>query len=92
VGLGLEVGSGTRYCERDSINYAEMQNRQNCEHKGNEILPSGIGRRNTYNSRRAMMCGATWNPIMSRLGVSKVLTGVGKAIKLERVNAAKLPK
>jgi len=35
-----------------------------------------------------MMRGATWNPMMPRLGVGTALTGVGKAIKFERVDAA----
>ena len=78
--------SGRRYGERGGIiNYPEMRK---CEHEQNEILPSGIGRRNTYNSWRAMMRGATWNPMMPRLGVGTALTGVGKAIKFERVGAA----
>ena len=67
------------------INYAEMRK---YEHEQKEILPSNIGRRKNYNSWRAMMRGATWNPMMPRLGVGTALTGVGKAIKFERVGTA----
>ena len=70
------------------INYAEMRN----THKKKEILPSNIGRRKTttagfFNSWRAMMRGATWNPMMPRLDAGTALP-TSKAIKFERVAAA----
>ena len=66
------------------INYAEMRK---YEHEQKEILPSDIGRRKNYNSWRAMMRGATWNPMMPRLDAGTALP-TSKAIKFERVAAA----
>ena len=66
------------------INYAEMRK---YEHEQKEILPSNIGRRKNYNSWRAMMRGATWNPMMPRLDAGTALP-TSKAIKFERVAAA----
>ena len=34
------------------------------------------------------MRGATWNPMMPRLGVGTALTGVGNTIKFKRVGSA----
>ena len=86
----VSAESGKIYCERGGINESKIVRIANSQK--NEISPSAVARRNSYNSRQAMMCGATWNPMMPGLSISKVLTGVGKAMKLGRVGAPNRPK
>ena len=71
------------------INYAEMRNTHQ-KRKKSYLAISEDGKTTIagfFNSWRAMMRGATWNPMMPRLDAGTALP-TSKAIKFERVAAA----